>query len=488
MVRKSLVIFFAALMVLGTTQCSRQSADTNASKSGGTGTGKGGKSGRGGPGGDAQTPVSAATAKQQDMPVYLRGLGSVTAYNTAIVKSRIDGPIVKINFQEGQDVKENQVLAVIDPRTFQATVDQAKATRAKDQAALKDAQTNLARYQELFKQQVLAKQQLDTQGSQVGQLEGTVGTDDAQIEAAALQLSFTKITAPISGQIGLRHVDVGNIIHAADANGLATITQLDPIAVLFTLPEDQLQQVLSSMRKGPLVADVYDRDDTTKLVSGKLLTVDNTIDPTTGTSKLKAVFANKDRKLWPNQFVNVHLLVDNLKNAVTIPSAAIIRGANGALVYVVKQDGTVEARTIKAGITQGNVVQVAGGLQAGEVVVTDGQDRLQDKAKVRVATSSDGNGNPNGQGRDQTGGHRGKAGNGDQNPGAPDANGNQASQKSNQDGQRYYGGMNAYQNGQGSATNPSGNVNPAGTSQPQGSSPSNRKRNSPRAERNQEPK
>src|SRR5258706_4411298 len=259
MARNWLVASVAVILILGTTQCSHSNAGDNQAQNqsgqgtrGGQGSSQGGgsgRAGRGGAGGGAAVPVSAAPVQMQDMPVYLRGLGAVAAANTAIVKSRVDGLLVRINFQEGQEVKQGQLLAQIDPRTFQATVDQAKATLAKDEAARKDAQTNLARYEALFREQVIAQQQVDTQRSQVGQIEGQIGADKAQIEAAALQVRFTRITAPFSGQIGLRHGDVGNMIHAADPNCLATVTQLDPIIALFTLPEDQLQQVLSAMRK-----------------------------------------------------------------------------------------------------------------------------------------------------------------------------------------------------------------------------------------------
>jgi multidrug efflux system membrane fusion protein len=385
MQRTWIFLFAVSLLCLSTTQCSRSGASNDQkqiqAKAGQTG---GGRAGRGGQGGGGALPVSASPVQLQDMPVYLRGLGSVTAFNTVAVKSRVDGPLVRINFKEGQNVKEGQVLAEIDPRTFQAALDQAKATLAKDQASLRDAQTNLTRFEALLKEGVIAQQQFDTQRSQVGQFEGQIGADKAQIEAASLQLSFTKITSPISGVIGLRQADVGNIIHANDPNGLAVVTQLQPIAVIFTLPEDQLQTILKAMRKGPLTADAYSRDDKTKIASGKLLTVNNMIDPTTGTDKFKAVFANQDLMLWPNQFVNVRLLVETKKNALTIPSAAVIRGSNGPLVYVAKQDGSVEARNIQVGLTEGTIAQIDGGLQAGEVVVTDGQDKLQNGAKVTV--------------------------------------------------------------------------------------------------------
>ncbi|MCU1284771.1 MAG: Multidrug transporter subunit MdtA [Acidobacteriales bacterium] len=424
-------IFFVTVVVLSLhiAGCSGNAAPST-QQQGQTGQGGGGRGARGGPGGSGgggAVPVSAVPVAVQDMPIYFRGLGTVTANNTSVVKSRVDGPLVRINFQEGQDVKEGQVLAEIDPRTFAATVNQAKATLAKDEATLHDAQTNLARFEALAKEGVIAQQQLDTQRSQVGQFEGQIGADKAQIDAASLQLSFTKITAPISGQIGLRKVDVGNIIHAADPNGIAVITQLQPIVVIFSLPEDQLQTTLQAMRKGVLTADAYTRDDKTKIVSGKLLTVDNAIDTTTGTSKFKAVFQNQSRELWPNQFVNVHLLVDVKQGAVTIPSAAIIRGANGSLVYVVKPDSTVEARNVQVGITEGTVAQIDSGLQSGDVVVTDGQDKLQNNAKVTVqppAGQGGGRGNRQAQGGVDQSGQSGQS-----------AQGNQSGQTTDRSGQ-----------------------------------------------------
>jgi multidrug efflux system membrane fusion protein len=400
MSRSWILLCALTLLPLATTQCSRSTATSDQTSKGGQGggSGKGGKGG--GQGGGAAVPVSATQVQTQDMPVYLRGLGTVTAFNTVTVKSRVDGPLIRVNFREGQNVKAGQLLAEIDPRTFQATLNQAKATMAKDEASLHDAQVNLARYQALFKEQVIAQQQLDTQASQVGQFEGQIGADKAQVDAAALQLSFTRISSPISGLIGLRQADVGNMIHAADPNGLAVVTQLQPIAVLFTLPEDQLQQVLQAMHKTTLVAEAYSRDDKTKITEGKLVTVNNAIDTTTGTDKLKAVFDNRNLELWPNQFVNIRLLVETKKNALIIPSAAIIRGSNGSLVYVVKQDGSVESRNIQVGLTEGTTAQIDSGLQAGETVVTDGQDKLQNGAKVTVqapAGTGGGRGNRNSQ-------------------------------------------------------------------------------------------
>jgi multidrug efflux system membrane fusion protein len=281
-------------------------------------------------------------------------------------------------------VKKGDLLAVIDPRPYQAALDQTKATLAKDEAALADAQTNLARYAALVKEQVIAQQQYDTQKSQVGQIEGQIGADKAQIENAQLQLSYTHITAPIPGVVGLRLVDVGNTIHASDPNGLVVITQIEPIAVVFTLPEDTLASVMQRMKSGELDADAYTRDDQTKIATGKLVTINNQIDPTTGTDKLKAIFDNKDHTLWPNQFVNIRLLLEIKKNALTIPVAAVQRGAQGTFVYVVKPDSSVESRQVQTSTTEGGIATVDKGLSDGEMVVTDGQDKLQPGSKVAV--------------------------------------------------------------------------------------------------------
>ena len=329
-------------------------------------------------------PVAAAPVNPKDVPVFLRGLGNVAGSNTVTVKSRVDGQLVEVNFKEGQQVKKGDLLALIDPRPFQATLDQTKATLAKDEAQLADAKTNLDRFAALVKEQVIAQQQYDTQRSQVGQIQGQIGADKAQIENAQLQLSFTRITAPIPGVVGLRLVDVGNTIHASDPNGLVVITQIEPIAVIFTLPEDSIEPVIQRMKSGELSADAYTRDDQTKIATGKLVTVNNQIDPTTGTDKFKAILDNKEHTLWPNQFVNVRLLLETKKNALTIPVAAIQRGAQGTFVYVVKPDNSVESRPVQTSTTEGGIATVDNGLSAGEMVVTDGQDKLQPGSKVSV--------------------------------------------------------------------------------------------------------
>jgi membrane fusion protein, multidrug efflux system len=328
-------------------------------------------------------PVAVAAAEQRDFPVYLSGLGSVQASNTVSLKSRVDGQIVQIAFKEGQFVKQGELLIVIDPRPYQVAVEQADAALARDQAQLKNAQLDYERYQGLFKEGVISQQQYDAQRALVGQLEGTIKADQAAIDNAKLQLVYTRVTAPVNGRIGLRLVDIGNMVHANDTNPLLVITQLQPIAVIFTLPEDALPNVTKHMKSGTLEVDAYSRDDTTKLAAGKLLTIDNQIDPTTGTGKLKAIFDNSDNALFPNQFVNARLLLETRKGVTVIPAAAVQRGPQGSsFVYIVKPDKTVEVRNLKVVLTQGNLSVIASGVSPGEQVVTDGQDKLQGGSRV----------------------------------------------------------------------------------------------------------
>jgi membrane fusion protein, multidrug efflux system len=345
--------------------------------------GGGGKGGRGG-GAQMTVPVAVAKAEVRDLPILLNGLGSVEAFNTVAVKSRIDGQLIKVNVKEGQEVKQGELLAEIDPRPYEVQLSQTQATLFKDQAALRDARLNLERFQQLYKDGVIPKQQFDTQGSLEAQLDGAVRADQAQVDTVKLNLVYTRITAPVSGRIGLRQIDVGNIVHASDPNGLLVITQLQPIAVIFSLPQDNLQAVSQHMSKGRLAVDAYSRDDLTKIATGFLTTIDNQIDVTTGTGKLKAVFDNRDRSLWPNQFVNVHLLLEVKKNNIVVPSAAIQRGPQGTYVFVVKPDNTAEMRNVALSISQGNLTAISQGLKSGEAVVTDGQDKLQPGTKVAV--------------------------------------------------------------------------------------------------------
>ncbi len=333
-------------------------------------------------------PVVVATAQRGDLPVYFDGLGTVTAFNTVTVHSRVDGQITKINFQEGQFVHQGESLLEIDARPYQVQLEQAEGQLAKDQAQLRDVQVNYERFQLLYKEGVIPKQQLDTQGAQVGQFEGSIKADQGTIDSAKLQLVYSHVIAPISGRIGLRLVDIGNIVHASDTGGLLVITQLQPIAVIFSLPQDQLPQVASKLRNGEqLIVDAFDRDDTTKIESGKLLTIDNQIDTTTGTYKLKAVFNNDRNLLFPNQFVNVHLLADVKKDLVIVPASAIQRGPQGTYVYVVQTGKTAKIQTVTIALTTANSVGLSAGLNAGEVVVVDGQDKLQDGSQVNPSTA-----------------------------------------------------------------------------------------------------
>jgi multidrug efflux system membrane fusion protein len=329
-------------------------------------------------------PVVATPAHSGNIPVYLRGLGTVTAFNSVTVKSRVDGQLIAVHFQEGQYVKKGDLLAEIDPRPYQNQLEQAEGQMARDQAQMKDAQVNLARYQALWDAKVIAKQQLDTQAASVGQFEGSIKADQSAIDNARLQLTYAHITSPINGRIGLRQVDVGNMIHASDANGLAVIAQLEPIAVLFTIPADSLPPVLKKLRAGAkLPVDAYDREDRVKLASGVLLTVDNLIDSATGTSRLKAVFSNSDDALFPNQFVNCRLLLDTTRGVVIVPAAAVQRGQTGSYVYIVGGDKKAVMRQVTVGVTEGNDVQVTG-VGSGDMVVIDGQDKLQEGSLVDV--------------------------------------------------------------------------------------------------------
>jgi multidrug efflux system membrane fusion protein len=436
--RKRFMIMTVVAAVLSIAGCSRTQGDQSSTAQASSGGG-GGRRGGGAGQGPQTIPVSVAAATTQDVPVYLDGLGSVEAFNTVTVKTRVDGPILEINFKEGQDVKKGQLLAVIDPRQFQVAVSQAEATLYRDQSQLTIAQRNFTRYQDLFKQGIVSRADFDAQEATKGQLEGTVRADQAQVDNAKLNLSYTRITSPINGKVGLRQADVGNVVHAGDANGLAVITQLQPISIVFTIPEDSLPSVLRKFRGSPLPVDVYSRDNQTKLGAAQLVTINNQIDPTTGTVKLKAVSDNKDGMLWPSQFVNARLLLDVKKDAVVVPAAAVQHGSQGAFAFVVKQDSTVDMRTIKPGIAAGNLIDIDEGLTAGEEVVTDGQDKLQPGSKVSTGSGQPGSGGGQrgqrgGAGASATGDQQGTAPSGAQ-PSAP--NGQQQNQQKGQpQGQR----------------------------------------------------
>jgi multidrug efflux system membrane fusion protein len=332
------------------------------------------------------TPVGVATAQKGDMPVTLSGLGTVTPLAMVTVKTQINGYLMSVGFEEGQHVKKGDFLAQIDPRPYQVALEQAQAQLAKDQAALKDAELDLKRYNTLVAQNSIATQTRDTQIATVGQDRAQIMLDQAQIDTQKLNLTYAHIISPVTGRVGLRQVDPGNYVQTSDANGIVVVTQLEPISVIFTLPEDNLPEVQKQFHAGAtLPTTAYDRTGATQLAIGKLDTIDNQIDTTTGTVKLRAIFDNSDESLFPNQFVNIKLLVNTLRDAVLVPVSAIQRGAPGTFVYLVKPNNTVGVQTVKLGPGDGQQVAVLSGLQPGARVVDDGADRLKDGAKITIA-------------------------------------------------------------------------------------------------------
>jgi len=368
-----------------------------------------GAQGRPGGPGAGPIPVVAAAASKGEIAVIMNGLGTATPLRTVTVRSRVDGELMRVLFGEGQIVKQGQLLAEIDPRPFQVQLAQAEGQLVRDRALLENAHLDLERYQALFAQDSIAKQQVDTQASLVRQYEGAVQVDGSQIDNARLQLAYTRITAPVSGRVGLRLVDPGNIVRAGDANGLVVITQLQPVAVVFTVPQDSVPAVLKRMQSGETIpVEAWDREQKAKLASGTLASADNQVDPATGTVKLKAQYANDDGALFPNQFVNVRMKLDTLRGVIVIPSAAVQRGAQGLFVYLVKADKTVAPRPVKLGPTEGQTVAVTEGLAAGDLVVVDGMDRLRPGAAVEVAAArpeikppAEGKGSSKGAGKGQ---------------------------------------------------------------------------------------
>lgn len=329
--------------------------------------------------------VGAAPVTQGDIDLFVDALGTVTPLATVTVHSRVDGQIMRIAFTEGRLVKQGELLAEIDPRPFNVQLTSARGQLARDEALLANARVDLQRYQTLYTQDSIAQQQVATQEGLVRQYEGTVLADQGQVDSARLNLVYANVTAPVAGRVGLRQVDVGNVIHAADTNGIVVITQLQPITVIGTIPEDRLREVMKVLVTPPVSVDAYDRARTTKIAAGTLLTVDNEIDATTGTVKLRAQFANTDLALFPNQFVNLRIQTDTLHGVTLVPTAAVQRGAQGSTyVYVVLADSTAQMRVIKSAATSGERTVVAEGLKPGEQVVVDGIDRLRDGAKVQL--------------------------------------------------------------------------------------------------------
>lgn len=332
----------------------------------------------------APIPVIAGTPQAQDVPVYVTGIGAVQAFNTVTVKVRVDGELQKVSFTEGQDVKAGDVLAQIDPRPFAASLAQAQATKAKDMAQLNNAKMDLERYKTLVAKNAASQQTLDTQTAQVAQYEAAVQGDQAAIDNAQVQLGYTTIIAPIAGRTGVRLVDQGNIVRATDTTGLVVITQVKPISVIFAMPQDRLDELVAAMTRGPVSVLAFKRDGTTLLGTGKVDLIDNQIDASTGTLRVKATFPNDDLKLWPGAFVNVQVQVRMLTAAVTVPAQVVQRGADGLFVYVIKPDDTVEKRAVTLGPTTAGTSVIASGLKLDERVVVDGQLKLTPGAKVSV--------------------------------------------------------------------------------------------------------
>jgi multidrug efflux system membrane fusion protein len=376
------VVIVAIIGIYWYSTSKSSSADGSGAAGQGAGKGKGGRAGQ-----QQNVPVVVQPAKSGDIGVYINGLGAVTPLATVTIKTRVDGELQQVLFKEGQIVRKGELLAVIDPRTYEAALLQAEGQMIRDKALLANAKIDLERYKTLFEQDSIAQQQLATQESLVTQYVGTVKIDQAAIDTAKVNLIYCHITAPVAGRVGLRQVDPGNIVHAADTTGIVIITQLQPISVVYTMPEDSIPDVMKRLQAGQKIeVDAWDRAETTKIAAGTLLTMDNQVDPTTGTVKLRAEFANETFAMFPSQFVNTHMLVDTRHNATLIPTAAIQRGTPGTFVYVVTPENTVSVRVIKLGPQEQDRGAVDSGVSPGENVVVDGADKLRDGAPVIVAT------------------------------------------------------------------------------------------------------
>jgi multidrug efflux system membrane fusion protein len=338
--------------------------------------------------GQAAVPVTAGVATARDMPVYVRGLGTVQAYNSVTVKSRVDGAIVKVDFTEGQEVKAGDPLLELDPRPYQAALAQAQANLARDQAQLANAQRSVGRDKPLVTKQFISRQQFDTDTTSADALSGTVAADKAAVEAAQLNLDYATIRSPIDGRTGARQADIGNLVHTSDNSGLVTITQLKPIYVSFTAPQNQFDAIRQAQANGPVTAEAWSQGEQRKIATGRLTLIDNQIDQSTGTIHLKAEFSNPEEALWPGEFVDMRLVVKTLSNAVTVPSQTVQAGPDGSFLYVIKPDQTVEQRKVQVAETENNLAVITKGLAAGEQVVVDGQYRLQQGTKVSILPPS----------------------------------------------------------------------------------------------------
>ncbi len=334
-------------------------------------------------------PIDVAAVRRADVPVYVEGLGTVQAFYTVTVTARVDGELQSIGFTEGQDVQKGHLLAQIDPRPFQAALDQARAMLAKDEATLANARRDLARYEELAPEDLASKQTVDTQRAQVAQLEAQVKGDAASVSNAETQLAYTRITSPIAGRTGIRQVDPGNNVHASDTGGIVVVAQLQPISVIFSLPEDALGDVGEALHRGPVTAIAVARNHSEEIDRGTVALIDNQIDQSTGTIRVKATFPNAKRELWPGEFINVRLLTDVHRQALTIPASALRRGPDGVFAYVVGADSTVTPAPLTIGAQAGELVEVQKGLSEGQRVATSNQYRLQPKARVREAGAAD---------------------------------------------------------------------------------------------------